>query len=107
MNSDTGELIAVKRVKIQEDESQSAVVKSLQREIDVMLPLHHINIVRYLGSEITGQTLNIFLELVPGGSIHHLLNKFKKFSESVTRSFTYQILCGLHYLHENRIIHRG
>lgn len=72
-----------------------------------MQNLNHVNIVRYLGSQRVGNILNIFLELIPGGSIHHLLSKFNRFSETVTRTFTYQILCGLSYLHDNRIIHRG
>ena len=108
MNSDTGELIAVKRVELGgSDAEQKAKVDSLQREIDVMLPLNHVNIVRYLGSQKAERFLHILLEYVPGGSIHFLLGKFKSFSESVTRSFTQQILSGLAYLHQHRIVHRG
>lgn len=82
-------------------------ILAFQREIGVMMDLHHVNIVRYLGSKQEENILNIFLEYVPGGSIHHLLSKFKRFSENVIRSFTQQILSGLAYLHNNRIVHRG
>ena len=88
-------------------EKNKKSVKTLQREIEVMLDLNHVNIVRYLGSQRVDNILNIFLEYVPGGSIHHLLSKFTRFSETVTRSFTQQILTGLHYLHSHRIVHRG
>ena len=72
-----------------------------------MINLDHINIVRYLGSERKEKILNIFLEFIPGGSIHSLLTKFKRFGEKVIQSFTQQILFGLLYLHEHRIVHRG
>ncbi len=73
----------------------------------MMKGLNHENIVRYYGTSIENNTLNIFLEYVPGGSISSLLAKFGKFSESVIRLYTKQILTGLDYLHKHHIIHRG
>jgi thiamine kinase-like enzyme len=40
------------------------------------------------------------------GSLSSLLYKFGKFSDSVIRLYTYQLLTGLEYLHRHRIIHR-
>ena len=37
----------------------------------------------YFGTSVEENTLNIFLEYVPGGSIASLLQKFGKFSEPV------------------------
>lgn len=71
-----------------------------------MRSLNHENIVRYMGTEVAGTTLNIFLEYMPGGSISALLAKFGPFTEPVVRSYTKQILCGLLYLHSNHIVHR-
>ncbi|KAG1359054.1 hypothetical protein COCNU_08G005000 [Cocos nucifera] len=61
---------------------------------------------RYLGTVREEDTLNIFLEFVPGGSISSLLGKFGSFPESVIRTYTKQLLQGLEYLHQNGIIHR-
>lgn len=51
--------------------------------------------------------LNIFLEYVPGGSIHSLLKKFGGLPEDIIRTYTRQILLGLEYLHAHNIVHRG
>lgn len=61
---------------------------------------------RYLGFEINDETFNVFLEYVSGGSVASLLGKFGKFDETFTRSVTVQILLGLEYLHDRRIVHR-
>lgn len=61
---------------------------------------------RYLGVERIQNSLNIFLEYVPGGSVATLLSKFGSLGEPVVRKFVKQILEGLLYLHDHRIIHR-
>jgi serine/threonine protein kinase len=104
MNSDTGELMAVKQVPLGSETNQQ--VESLRREIALMQDLHHPNIVRYFGSEAKDGFLNIFLEYQPGGSIASLLTKFHQLSERIIRSFTKQTLLGLEYLHSHGIAHR-
>ena len=101
MNTHTGQLMAVKSVEL-----SPAAMKDVRVEVDVLKSLSHVNIVRYLGAERNGETLHIFQEWVPGGSVTTLLNKFGPFSGAVIRSYVFQILTGLSYLHENRILHR-
>jgi mitogen-activated protein kinase kinase kinase ANP1 len=79
---------------------------SSQAEVALMRKLEHPNIVRYLGTSRDDEMLNIFMEYVPGGSISSLISRFGKFSETVVRVYTKQILAGLVYLHEHQIIHR-
>ncbi|KAG5458815.1 MAG: kinase-like domain-containing protein [Olpidium bornovanus] len=50
--------------------------------------------------------INIFLEYVDGGTVASLTAKHGRFADSVTRLFVRQILLGLEYLHDRRIIHR-
>ena len=64
------------------------------------------NIVRYMGTEINNSTLSIFLEYVPGGSLKALIDKFGALEESVSQTYTRQLLLGLEYLHNNGIAHR-
>ncbi len=55
------------------------------------------------------QLCNIYFlsfRFVPGGSISALLGKFGKFSETIIRLYTSQILEGIAYLHDNQIVHR-
>lgn len=101
MNKQTGTLMAVKSVQL-----EKAAMKDVRREINLLKTLEHINIVRYLGAERDATHLHIFQEWVPGGSVSSLLQKFGPFSMPVVRSYLIQILSGLTYLHEHKILHR-
>ena len=81
-------------------------MNALQREIGLLKDLDHENIVRYLGSQLDDDFLNIFLEYVPGGSVAAMLANYGPFEEPLVRSYVRQILQGLDYLHEREIIHR-
>nr|XP_043625031.1 mitogen-activated protein kinase kinase kinase NPK1-like [Erigeron canadensis] len=110
MNLDSGELLAVKQVSVvvntaSKDKTQTHI-RELEEEVKLLKNLSHPNIVRYLGTAREEDSLNIFLEFVPGGSISSLLGKFGSFPESVVRMYTKQILLGLEYLHKNGIMHR-
>jgi serine/threonine protein kinase len=109
MNNLTGKLMAVKSMNIASSSSNSrTLMNDLRREIDVMKSLQHPNIVRYFGCEMDKQNkvLHIFQEWVPGGSIASLLHKFGPFPLTVVRTYLYQALLGLAYLHKNHILHR-
>ncbi|CAH8356004.1 unnamed protein product [Eruca vesicaria subsp. sativa] len=110
MNLDSGELIAVKQVLIASNyaskEKTQAQIQELEEEVKLLKKLSHPNIVRYLGTVREDDTFNILLELVSGGSISSLLEKFGPFPESVVRRFTKQLLFGLEYLHNHAIMHR-
>lgn len=108
LNVTTGELMAVKQVEIQGDHkpANQDALKFLRFENETLRELDHQNIVQYLGYEASPDTLSVFLEYVPGGTIATLLNKYGRFREEVTKSFTKQILDGLEYLHSHGILHR-
>ncbi|KAJ4745879.1 Mitogen-activated protein kinase kinase kinase NPK1 [Rhynchospora pubera] len=110
MNLDSGELLAVKQVLIgtsnASKEKAQAHIRELEEEVKLLKNLSHPNIVRYLGTVREENTLNILLEFVPGGSISSLLSKFGSFPEPVIRMYTKQLLQGLEYLHQYKIIHR-
>ncbi len=105
MNSATGELIAVKQVRLNTSEEQEQAVQ-IQNEIGLMENLRHPNIVALLGTQRNGNKLNILMEYVPGKSLDSLLEKFGAFSEKVVRSYTKQLLLALAYCHANRVVHR-
>jgi serine/threonine protein kinase len=109
LDTDTGQMLAVKQVTLGGQATSRQFIeqmRSLETEISLLRPLNHPNIVRCYGCERDKDELNIFLELVPGGSITSLLQKFGPFAESMVAVYTKQILTGLEYLHANRIIHR-
>ncbi|KAG8699930.1 hypothetical protein FRC08_005026 [Ceratobasidium sp. 394] len=112
MNLTTGDMIAVKQVELPKTESdrndsrQISVVEALKSESNTLSDLDHPHIVQYLGFEQTSDTLSIFLEYVPGGSVGSVLRKYGKFEDEVVRSFSHQIIDGLAYLHASGILHR-
>ncbi|KAE8901444.1 hypothetical protein PF005_g11845 [Phytophthora fragariae] len=103
-DEDTGCLMAVKEILISE-ETDSAI-REATREVELLRSLKHENIVKYLGCHVDNlaQTLSIFTEWVPGGSLEHNRKLFGG-NERVVRRFTHQLLSGVAYLHSKKIIH--
>ncbi len=112
LNASTGEMIAVKQVELprtasdREDARQKSMVAALKSEIETLKDLDHPHIVAYLGFEETSSFLSIFLEYVPGGSVGSCLRKHGQFEENTIKSFLFQILEALAYLHGRGILHR-
>ena len=111
MNATTWDLLAVKQVDLPKHASNDKdkmkdMVEAMDREIDTMQNLEHVNIVQYLGCERREYSISIFLEYISGGSVGGCLRKHGKFEESVVSSLTRQTLNGLAYLHTSGILHR-
>ncbi|KAG0533389.1 hypothetical protein BDA96_04G189300 [Sorghum bicolor] len=106
-NSESGKFCAIKEVQVILDDSKSKErLRQLKQEVDMLRQLSHQNIVQYYGSELTDESLSIYLEYVSGGSVHKLLGDYGPFKEPVIRNYTRQILSGLAYLHGRKTMHR-
>ncbi|KAJ9177810.1 hypothetical protein P3X46_012982 [Hevea brasiliensis] len=106
-NSESGQMCAIKEVRVvSDDQTSKECLKQLNQEINLLSQLSHPNIVRYYGSELSEETLSVYLEYVSGGSIHKLLQEYGAFKEPVIQNYTTQILCGLAYLHGRNTVHR-
>lgn len=107
LDLECGQMIAVKEISFQGTiGAVQAQVQALMREISLMRGLDHRNVVRYIGVERRGSTLNILMEYIPGGSLASLVSKFGALAENVVRVYAAQILEGLAYLHSHKILHR-
>ncbi|WVZ52941.1 hypothetical protein U9M48_003940 [Paspalum notatum var. saurae] len=106
-NSEGGQMCAIKEVKVISDDSNSKeCLRQLNQEIMLLSQLSHPNIVQYYGSDLSNETLSVYLEYVSGGSIHKLIQEYGPFGEAVLRNYTAQILSGLAYLHGRNTVHR-
>ncbi|XP_037421713.1 mitogen-activated protein kinase kinase kinase 3-like isoform X1 [Triticum dicoccoides] len=106
-NSEGGQMCAIKEVKVIADDSNSKeCLRQLNQEMLLLNQLSHPNIVQYYGSELSSETLSVYLEFVSGGSIHKLLQEYGPFGEAILRKYTAQILSGLAYLHGRNTVHR-
>uniref|UniRef100_A0A914LUU2 Protein kinase domain-containing protein n=1 Tax=Meloidogyne incognita TaxID=6306 RepID=A0A914LUU2_MELIC len=66
----------------------------------------HPNIVQYVGIVERTDCVNIFMELMAGGSLKDQISEYGALSEQMSILFTSQILAGLAYLHSKDIVHR-
>ncbi|KAK1440323.1 hypothetical protein QVD17_06148 [Tagetes erecta] len=104
--NEMGYFFAVKEVSLLDDGSQGKQsIMQLEQEISLLSQFHHDNIVQYLGTDTADNKLYIFLELVTKGSLARLYQKYE-LRDSQVSAYTRQILSGLNYLHERKVVHR-
>ena len=103
-------IYAMKRINISKmDQSEK---ESALNEIRILASLSHPNIIGYKEAffDEMSKTLNIVMEFADDGDIDKKikdnLKKRNLFSEETIWSWIIQILEGLKYLHENKIMHR-
>ncbi|KAK5657364.1 hypothetical protein OQA88_3430 [Cercophora sp. LCS_1] len=103
-NWGTGEAVAVKQIKL--GDVPKSELRMIEAEIDLLKNLHHDNIVKYIGFVKTADCLNIILEYCENGSLHSICKAYGKFPENLVGVYMTQVLQGLHYLHDQGVIHR-
>ncbi|KAG8745039.1 hypothetical protein FRC10_009013 [Ceratobasidium sp. 414] len=109
--STTGETMAVKQANLPQNEAdrndsrQTAVIEAMRVECDILRELDHPHIVQYLGSEETTNTFSMFMEYIDGGSLGSRLQEYGKLEDELARSFSYQVIDGLVYIHAAGILH--
>lgn len=104
----TGKTIAIKEITIPIDfnKDYEKQLNFMEREVRVMRKLQHTNTIQYLGVHREENTLQIFMEFLTGGTIRERLRVRGFFSDAMTRFYTAQLLRGLAYLHQSKIVHR-
>lgn len=91
--------------------SKSSLTKNnyrekMTQEIAIHQTLDHKNVVGFYGFFDDPHNIYIILELCRKRSMMELHKRRKALSECETRYYMKQILEGVHYLHQNKIIHR-
>lgn len=103
-NWGTGEAVAIKQIKL--TDLPKSELRMMESEIDLLKNLFHDNIVKYIGFAKTADCLNIILEYCENGSLHSICREYGKFPENLVGVYMTQVLQGLHYLHDQGVIHR-
>uniref|UniRef100_A0A8C7UV38 Mitogen-activated protein kinase kinase kinase kinase n=1 Tax=Oncorhynchus mykiss TaxID=8022 RepID=A0A8C7UV38_ONCMY len=101
-NVNTGELAAIKVIKLEPGEDFEVV----QQEIIVMKDCKHSNIVAYFGSYLRRDKLWISMEYCGGGSLQDIYHVTGPLSESQIAYMSRETLQGLYYLHNKGKMHR-
>ena len=106
-NQNTGDILAVKKLHIGEDEKlKRELSDSLRVEISTLRELDHPNIVKFKGFKQDDTFFNIFLEYVSGGSLSSRIKHYGAYREPMIQHYMKQCLEGLKYMHSKNIIHR-
>ncbi|KAH9509460.1 Mitogen-activated protein kinase kinase kinase 5 [Bulinus truncatus] len=100
-----GKLLALKEMTMFAADRE-IIMESFRSEFKIMSKVEHPRIVSFYGFNEADNILSIYMEYVPMGSLEDYIDSGKKVSEEQARLFTRQILEGVNYLHENKIIHR-
>lgn len=106
MDLDTGLLMAVKEIRLQDPKLIPTIAEQIREEMGVLEVLDHPNIVQYHGIEVHRDRVYIFMEYCSGGSLANLLEHGRIEDEQVITFYALQLLEGLGYLHESGIAHR-
>ncbi|XP_011297560.1 serine/threonine-protein kinase SIK3 isoform X4 [Fopius arisanus] len=76
------------------------------REVHIMKRLRHPHIIRLYQVMETEKMIYLVTEYAPGGEIFDHLVRNGRMSESEARRIFKQIVQAVHYLHQNRVVHR-
>lgn len=96
--------VALKILKI--DNLEDGVPSTLLREISILKTLNHINIIGL--KDVCTSSLPIFLAFeYMDSDLRTLLNHIRRpLKESIIKSYAFQLIAGINFIHSHRIIHR-
>ena len=78
-------------------------IRLLDAEVTLLRKLYHPNIQAILGGCITPPNVSLFTELMPVGSLHHLLHDPEfNMDQRLALKFVMEVAKGLAYLHEQQ-----
>jgi len=103
-NRETGEIVALKRIRL--DSEDEGVPCTAIREISLLKELKHPNIVRLYDVIHTEKKLTLVFEYLDQDLKKYLDECGGVISKPTMKSFLYQLLKGIAFCHEHRVLHR-
>lgn len=100
----TGEIVAMKVMRL--DHEDEGISQTTLRESTILRSLDHLNIVKLKGICFHDNSLVLICEFL-AYDLRKLLKRHPSpLDPQLVRSYAYQLLSGLYYLHTHRVIHR-
>jgi len=103
-NRETGEIVALKRIRL--DSEDEGVPCTAIREISLLKELKHPNIVRLYDVIHTEKKLTLVFEYLDQDLKKYLDECGGVIPKQTIKSFLYQLLRGIAFCHEHRVLHR-
>ena len=103
--------VAIKQYPLFDGSSSQQKRQMLVQELKSLCQIDSPCLVKFHGAFMEEKTVTLVLEFMDRGSLEHVLQKnatnhSTRFSPSIVAGMAYQLLYGMSYLHEKRIIHR-
>ena len=106
-----GNSVAIKSIRFTKEAEEEKI--SVEKEISVHMDLLNPHIVQYIGSHAEAGNVFILMEFMTGGSLKTKINRTQELATVIpalltddTLKYVREILTGLCYLHEKKVIHR-
>lgn len=106
VHCDTSEQYAVKIVKKEVLEYETASNVDIKREIAIMKALDHSNIVALNDVLYSPKRVFMVMELVRGGELFESIVKNGRQTEETARKYFHQLVDAVHYCHHRGVYHR-
>ncbi|KAJ8516983.1 hypothetical protein ONZ45_g5773 [Pleurotus djamor] len=105
LHSMWGEEVAVKLIR-RGNVDNTVRMSKVEREIEVLRTLKHPNIVRLYDVIETDKYIGIILEYASGGELFDHILAHRYLREGYASKLFYQLLSGVWYIHQKKIVHR-
>jgi len=84
----------------------NAFLATFKQEVLLLSTLHHKNIVKFIAGCTEPPNLMIVMEFAKKGSLYGLIQKPEAFPSNLTVKIALDIVRGMNYLHDHKVIHR-
>ncbi|KAK3257325.1 hypothetical protein CYMTET_33583 [Cymbomonas tetramitiformis] len=107
VNRQTGEVVAVKEFKVNDDDPDAEEVRrTSRREVQLLKNLNNKNIVRYLSEFYEREKLYVVMEFVPRNLLEVLEAHVNGLDKEVVRRCIYQLCKAMTFIHKQDIVYR-
>lgn len=101
-----GHLEVAIKIYAHETGLDDSALSQFQKEYTLVMDLHHPNLLTSKHFDIWENRPFLIFPLMPGGSLYQKIINSNGLSESDIALVLYQVADGLHYLHDNDVIHQ-